>query len=394
MNWLATLRPQQWSMPVQGQAQSLDWPLLLLTGSLLAIGLVMIASSSVAIADRQIGDPTYYLMRQSLYVAMGGAMALVVWQIPLAIWQRLGPMLLIVSLLLLAILLIPGVGRTVNGSTRWLMLGPFNLQVSEVAKLAVVVYLAGYLVRRGDEVRTTVMGFIKPMLLIVLAAVLLLAEPDFGAAVVLSATALGMMFLGGVRLWLFGVLLMMASSMLAILAVTSPYRMQRLTAFLNPWADPFNSGFQLTQALIAFGRGEWFGVGLGSSVQKLFYLPEAHTDFLYAVLVEELGMFGGVVVIVLFVLLVARIMDIGRCAAVAGMHFGSYLCYGVALWIAQQAFVNMGVNMGLLPTKGLTLPLMSYGGSSIIAVCVAIALVQRVAMELPGKGVGASRRPA
>jgi cell division protein FtsW len=201
------------------------------------------------------------------------------------------------------------------------------------------------------------------------------------------ATALGMMFLGGVRLWLFGVLVSMALGAMALLALSSPYRMERLTAFLNPWADPFNSGFQLTQALIAFGRGEWFGVGLGASVQKLFYLPEAHTDFVYAVMAEELGTVGASAVVLLFVLLIARIFRIGRNAAEAGLGFGAHLCYGVALWFAMQAFINMGVNMGLLPTKGLTLPLMSYGGSSIVVMCVTIALVLRVALETPRRGV-------
>ena len=394
MSWVATLLRDNEFSGFQRARQPLDWILLLQIAALLGIGLTMIASASVAIADRDLGEPAYYLLRQLSYVGLGLGAAWIVWQIPLAVWQRLGPLMLMVALLLLVVLLIPGVGRTVNGATRWLMIGPFNLQVSELAKLAMIIYLSGYLVRRGDEVRTTVKGFIKPMILVAVASVLLLAEPDFGAAVVLTATALGMMFLGGVQIWLFGVLVMLASGAMALLAITSPYRMERLTTFLNPWADPFNSGFQLTQALIAFGRGEWFGVGLGSSVQKLFYLPEAHTDFVYAVLVEELGVAGGVVVITLFALLVARILKIAQRASQAGMYFGSYLCYGVAIWIALQAFVNMGVNMGLLPTKGLTLPLMSYGGSSIIAICVALALVQRVALELPGLGSGASRRMA
>lgn len=394
MSWVATLLRNNDFSEFQRARQPLDWILLMLIAALLGSGLVMIASASVAIADRNLGEPAYYLLRQMTYVGLGLGAAWIVWQIPLALWQRLGPLMLMVALLLLAVLLIPGVGRTVNGATRWLMIGPFNLQVSEVAKLAMIIYLSGYLVRRGDEVRTTVKGFIKPMVLVAVASALMLAEPDFGAAVVLAATALGMMFLGGVQIWLFGVLVMLASSAMALLAITSPYRLERLTTFLNPWADPFNSGFQLTQALIAFGRGEWFGVGLGSSVQKLFYLPEAHTDFVYAVLVEELGVAGGVVVIALFTLLVARILKIAQRASQAGMHFGSYICYGVAIWVALQAFVNMGVNMGLLPTKGLTLPLMSYGGSSIIAICVALALVQRVALELPGQGSGASRRAA
>jgi cell division protein FtsW len=373
----------------QRQLQSWDRPLLVAAICLLGLGLVMIASASVGIADRQVGDPTYYLVRQSLYVFLGLTAAFVAWQVPLAVWERSGPIWIMLALLLLVVLFVPGLGRTVNGSTRWLLLGPFNLQVSELAKLSMIIYLAGYLVRRGEEVRNTIGGFLKPMLLVGLFAVLLLAEPDFGATVVLVATALGMMFLGGVRWWLFGVLLAGAISSLALLAISSPYRLERLTTFLNPWADPFNSGFQLTQALIAFGRGEWFGVGLGSSVQKLFYLPEAHTDFVYAVLVEEMGMVGGSLVVLLFVLLVARILRIGRNAAESGMAFASHLCYGIGIWFALQAFINMGVNMGLLPTKGLTLPLMSYGGSSMIAMCVALAIVQRVALEIPLHGVTA-----
>ena len=367
--------------------QCVDWTLLSTALVLLGIGLVMIASASVGIAERQTGDPGYYLTRQLLYVGIGLTVSWVAWRIPLSVWERIGPMLIIASLVLLCALFIPGLGRTVNGSTRWLLLGPFNLQVSELVKLSMIIYLAGYLMRRGDEVRNTVGGFLMPMALVMAFAALLLAEPDFGATVVLGATALGMMFLGGVRLWLFGVLVSMALGSMAVLAISSPYRMERLTAFLNPWADPFNSGFQLTQALIAFGRGEWFGVGLGASVQKLFYLPEAHTDFVYAVLAEELGTVGATAVVMLFVLLIARIFRIGRNAAEAGLGFGAHLCYGIALWFAMQAFINMGVNMGLLPTKGLTLPLMSYGGSSIVVMCVAIALVLRVALETPKRGV-------
>lgn len=369
------------------QSVSIDWTLLLSMLTLLGLGLVMLASASVSIADRLHDDPGYYLVRQFFYVGLGLMAALIAWQLPLAFWEKMGPVLMLVSGVLLIALFIPGLGRTVNGSTRWLMLGPFNLQVSELAKLTMIIYIAGYLVRRGEEVRNHIMGFLKPMALVLLFGILLLAQPDFGAAVVLGATVLGMMFLGGVQLWLFGVLLLGAGGSLLLLAITSPYRMERLTAFLNPWADPFNSGFQLTQALIAFGRGEWFGVGLGASVQKLFYLPEAHTDFVYAVLVEELGMVGGSVVVLLFVVLVSRIFRIGKQAADAGMSFAAYLCYGIGIWFALQAFINMGVNMGLLPTKGLTLPLMSYGGSSMLVMCVALALVQRVALETPVYGV-------
>lgn len=386
MSMSATFRAKH-TQSHRREAVSFDWVLLITALTLLALGLVMTASASVGIAERQVGDPTYYLVRQSLYVGLGLAAAVIAWQIPLETWERSGPIWLMLCIVLLLALFIPGLGRSVNGSTRWLMLGPFNLQVSELTKLAVIVYMAGYLQRHGETVRKSIGGFLKPMALVALLGVLLLAEPDFGAAVVLGATILGMMFLGGVRLWLFGLLLLMAVASLAVLAITSPYRMERLTTFLNPWADPFNSGFQLTQALIAFGRGEWLGVGLGASVQKLFYLPEAHTDFVYAVLVEELGMIGGVSVVLLFLLLINRIFRIAGNAASSGMRFASYLCYGIGIWFAIQAFINMGVNMGLLPTKGLTLPLMSYGGSSMVVMCVALALVQRVALETPARGV-------
>lgn len=362
-------------------AQPTDMALVVAVIALLGLGLLMVGSASIAIADRQLGAPFHFLLRQGVYVAAGVVLALLTVQIPLAAWQRLGPLLLLVSLVLMALVLIPGLGRNVNGATRWLSLGVFNLQVSELAKLALIVYAAGYLVRRGEEVRTTVRGFLKPMGVLGLFAVLLLAQPDFGALVVLGATLLGMLFLAGVRLWLFGLLAAAAGGLLALLAITSPYRLERLTTFTNPWADPFNSGFQLTQALIAFGRGDWFGVGLGGSVQKLFYLPEAHTDFLFAVLAEELGLFGAVGVILLFVFVVGRAFTIGRAAAEAGVHFGAYLAYGIALLIGLQAIVNLGVNMGVLPTKGLTLPLMSYGGSSMLVSCIAVGLLLRVDRE-------------
>ncbi len=371
----------------------MDTPLAVAAVALLALGLVMIASASVSIADRQTGEPFYYLLRQSAYAGLGFTLALLVLRVPLALWEQAGPAFLLCGLVLLGILFVPGLGRTVNGSTRWLMMGPLNFQVSEFVKLALVIYMAGYLVRRGEAVRTTAAGFLIPMALVALLTVLLLAEPDFGAAAVLTATALGMMFLGGVRLWLFALLVGIAGAVLAVLAVSSPYRMQRLTTFLNPWEDPFNSGFQLTQALIAFGRGDWLGVGLGGSVQKLFYLPEAHTDFVLAVLAEELGLVGTLGVMVLFAILLWRVFRIGRRAAEAGQLFGGYLAFGIGMWIALQAVINIGVNMGVLPTKGLTLPLMSYGGSSMMVNCVAVAMVLRVGLETQLAGMsGGGRR--
>ncbi|OGT21322.1 MAG: cell division protein FtsW [Gammaproteobacteria bacterium RBG_16_57_12] len=348
---------------------------------LLVLGVLMVFSASISIADRQMGQPTYYLLRQSTYVLLGLLLAGITALLPLRLWQKAAAMLLMCGFCLLVLVLIPGIGRAVNGSYRWIMLGVVNLQVSELVKLFVVIYLADYLVRRGDEVRSSARGFFKPMLLLSLLGVLLMLEPDFGATVVMVATALGMMFLGGARLWQFLALIMLVLASLAALAVFSPYRLQRLTGFLDPWADPFNSGFQLTQALIAFGRGEWFGVGLGGSIQKLFYLPEAHTDFVFAVLAEELGLVGAVSVIALFTVMIWRAFAIGRLAERAGQAFAAYLAYGLGLWIGLQAYINIGVNMGVLPTKGLTLPLMSYGGSSIVVMCIAVALLQRVYHE-------------
>ncbi len=355
---------------------------------LLGLGLVMVASASISIAERQTGEPFYFLYRQGAFVAVGVLIGTAVLRMPLVFWERVGPIALILAMGLLIALFLPGVGRTVNGSTRWIAAGPINLQVSELAKLALIVYLAGYLVRHGEAVRATIGGFLIPMAVVGLFGLLLLAQPDFGAAVVMVATALAMMFLGGVRLWLFGVLVLLAGGVLGLLAISSPYRLQRLTAFVDPWADPFNSGFQLTQALIAFGRGDWLGVGLGASVQKLFYLPEAHTDFVFAVLGEELGLAGALTVVLLFGILVWRAFLVGRNAHRAGQPFGGHVAYGIAAWVGLQAFINLGVNMGLLPTKGLTLPLMSYGGSSMLVTCAAMALLLRVDFETRRAQVG------
>ena len=269
-----------------------DYWLLGTAVALLILGLIMVGSSSVSIAESKLGEPFYYLWRQLMFTGVGLLVAFVVIRIPMRIWQELGPALVIVSLLLLIMVFVPGLGRTVNGSTRWIAVGGFNLQASEFVKLFMVLYLAGYLVRHTEAVRTSFAGFLRPLGLLMIMMMLLLLEPDFGAAAVLICTAMAMMWLGGVRVSQFMLLILAVGAASALLVYTSEYRMQRLTAFLNPWADPFNSGFQLTQALIAFGRGEWFGVGLGGSVQKLFYLPEAHTDFLFAVMAEELGLVG------------------------------------------------------------------------------------------------------
>lgn len=377
---------QAWSREQVEQIRDLwqryDAQLTIAVLVLMSIGLVMVASASISIATRELGDPLYYFWRQSIYVAISLVLMLAATRIPLQLWRVASPVLLGVCALMLVLVFVPGLGREVNGSMRWLSFGPFNLQPSEPMKLAMVLYLAGYLVRRGELVRNTMGGFIRPMSMLAVIGVMLLFEPDYGATVVLFTTALGMLFLGGVPFWGFvGWAAFVAFSM-AVVVMAAPYRVERMLTFLNPWADPFGSGFQLTQALIAIGSGEWFGVGLGSSVQKLLYLPEAHTDFLFAVLAEELGMLGVLVVILLFTFIIWRAMAIGIRAESAGHAYGAHLAYGVALLIGLQAFVNIGVNMGILPTKGLTLPLMSYGGSSLVVNAFAVGLVMRVDHEL------------
>jgi len=356
---------------------ALDYTLILAALALLGLGLVMVASASL---HRIPEAPFYYVNRHLIALGLGLASALVMALLPLSLWQRSGTLLYFAGLLLLLLVLLPGVGREANGATRWIPVGAFNLQSSEFMKLFLVIYMAGYLVRRQQEVATSVWGFIKPMLLLIIAAGLIMMQPDFGTTAVLLATAMGMLFLGGVPLWQFGILLLLASSALTGLVLLSPYRLQRVTAFLDPWADVQNSGYQLAQALIAFGRGEWFGVGLGSGIQKQFYLPEAHTDFLMAVIGEELGLTGTLIVILLFGVIVWRAFRIGAEAEQTS-RFAAYVAQGFGLWIGMQAFINIGVNVGLLPTKGLTLPLMSYGGNSLIVACMVIGILLRIDYE-------------
>jgi len=355
--------------------------LLVVIATLLAFGLLMVASTSIVISEYQYGQSFHFFFHQLFYLILGIAAGIIVVQIKTPYWQQISLALLILSIGLLFLVLLPGIGRQVNGSMRWLSFGPFGLQVSEFVKLTMIVYLAGYLVRQEKQVQNQIRGFLKPLMVLVVITFLLLREPDFGAATVILVTSLGMLFLAGVRIWQFIVLLTGVAVILGILAVSSPYRLARLTTFLNPWANQFDSGYQLTQSLIAFGRGGWFGVGLGESIQKLFYLPEAHTDFLFAVLTEELGLIGGLFMILLFSLLVWRALYIGyRCFSI-GQRFSAYLAYGIGLNIALQVMINIGVNTGVLPTKGLTLPLMSYGGSSLLMICIMLALLLRIDHE-------------
>lgn len=368
--------------PVQrrGGALVFDPVLMVAVAAVMMLGLVMVASSSIT-TSAEAGRPLNLFWRQLAYVTAAVGIMILVARVPIAWWRQLGPWLLLGGAVLLALVLVPGVGREVNGSMRWLSLGPVNLQPSEFVKVFGVMYLAGYLVRRSDHVRSRLSGFFKPIILMSLIALLLLAEPDYGATVVLFATTLTMLFLGGVPFLSFSAWVLAIVSVFAAMMVSAPYRMERLLTFINPWADPFGSGFQLTQALIAIGRGEWWGVGLGQSVQKLHYLPEAHTDFLFAVLSEELGLLGGGITIALFSFITWRAFSIGRKAIASGDVYSGHLACGLGLLIGLQAYVNIGVNLGLLPTKGLTLPLMSYGGSSLLANAIAIGLLLRVDAE-------------
>ncbi|KTD65088.1 putative lipid II flippase FtsW [Legionella shakespearei] len=355
---------------------------------LLIIGLMMVASSSVMISTKYFHQPFHFLIRQACYLFAGLMLALIVIRTDSDFWQKISMPMLIVCLLMLLLVLVPGIGRSVNGSRRWLSFGPIGIQVSELAKLTMIFYLAGYLVRQQKAVSESILGFIKPMVILGVVSVLLLMEPDFGATVVISGTVMAMLFLAGVKLRYYIGLMIVVISALAVLAVSSPYRVARLTAFLDPWADQYNSGYQLTQSLIAFGRGGWFGLGLGESIQKLMYLPEAHTDFLFAVLAEELGLFGILVVMALYSILVFRGLTIAYTAHVQERLFASYTAYGLTFWLALQAAINMGVNAGLLPTKGLTLPLLSYGGASMVINCVVIALLLRIDHENRWQSLG------
>jgi len=366
---------------------SLAWTALIL----LALGVVMVYSASIAMAEASAHTgyrPWYFLMRHGAFVAIGIAAAAVAFQVPVKAWQALAPWLFMIGAALLVLVLVPGIGKVVNGSRRWLPLGIVNAQPSEFMKLAAVLYAASYAVRKAAFLHaeqplkhTLVRGFLPLFAVMVAIGGLLILEPDFGAFVVIVAIGFAILFLGGLDWRLFLGLSVLLPIALGAVLIAAPYRLQRLTGFLDPWADPLGKGYQLSHSLIAFGRGEWFGVGLGSSVEKLLYLPEAHTDFLLAVIAEELGFVGVAIVILLFVWLVYRAYAIGRQASRLSRPFAALTAYGIGVWIGVQAFINMGVNMGVLPTKGLTLPLLSFGGSGIVANCVALAILMRADYE-------------
>lgn len=351
---------------------------------LLAFGTVMVYSASITIAeaDRHYGhQSTYFLTRHTIYVLLGIGAAVAAFQVPLRVWQRFAPYLFLAGIVLLLLVLVPGIGREKNGSQRWIWLGFTNMQPSELMKFFVVLYAADYTVRKAAFMDSFKKGFLPMLSVMLLTGGLLLREPDFGAFVVIIAIAMAVLFLGGMNWRLFAGLIVLSTVGFILLIFTSPYRMQRVLGFMDPWSDPFGKGYQLSHALIAFGRGEWFGVGLGASVEKLLYLPEAHTDFLLAVIAEELGFAGVCVVMALFVFIIYRAFLIGQQAASLERYFSALVAQGLGLWLAVQAAINVGVNMGVLPTKGLTLPFLSFGGSGIVTNCIALGVLLRIDWE-------------
>lgn len=361
---------------------SVDGVLVCAWLALLSVGVVMVASASVAFANAIYDDSWYFLKRHLVFLLMSGAGASVVLLLPSDMWRRLSVPLLLFALLLLAVVLIPGVGKRVNGSQRWIDFGFFVVQISEIAKFALLIFFAAYFAKRYPQGVSGWGEFGRLILLLTLVLALLVLEPDFGSAVVIAVTVFAVMFIAGLRLRYFVPLVFGALAVMAFVAIMSPYRLKRLVTFMDPWADQFNAGYQLTQSLIAFGRGEWLGVGLGNSLQKLFFLPEAHTDFIFAIYAEEFGMIGGVLLIALFGVLVQRVLSVSRTCMSRGNHFLAFVVFGVAVLISLQVFINVGVASGLLPTKGLTLPFISYGGSSLIVSCALMALVVRADIEM------------
>jgi len=348
---------------------------------LVAFGLVMVGSSSIAIAESHGVATYYYLLRHLVYIVLGLVLALIFRSIPIDFLARISRPLMLLSVLALLLVFIPGIGHRVNGSARWISLGFVNFQVVEAVKVMVIIYMAGYLVRKADMVKIRFFDTLKPLVLAAMLTGILLIQPDMGSAAVITAIVGGMVWLAGAA-WRHILVLGMAALPVFGFAAMEPYRLRRIVSFMNPWADPYDSGFQLTQALIAVGRGEVFGVGLGGSIQKLFYLPEAHTDFIFAVLAEEFGLLGVIFILALFMLLVSRIMIIGLMAHRMERPFAGNIAFGIGLWIGLQALVSMGVNLGVLPTKGLTLPLISSGGSSVLMTFVALGIVFRIRYEL------------
>ncbi|MEO8225653.1 MAG: putative lipid II flippase FtsW [Gammaproteobacteria bacterium] len=379
-------------LAIPGQERP-DMVLVGVTALLLTIGLLMVASASIALGDRQHGDAFYFFERQVFAASLGLAAGYLMVRIPTRIWQSLGSWMAGLALAMLVIVLVPGLGHTANGSTRWLSVAGINIvQVSEPARLMLLMYVADYAVRRNQELRSGIGGLLKPLCVVGAGAGLLLIQPDFGSAVLLLGMSFGVLFVAGARVRDVLTFVVPVILIFAALARFSPYRMRRLLGFWNPWADPYGDGFQLTQSLIAIGTGEWTGLGLGSSVQKLFYLPEAHTDFIFAVIAEEFGLLGSLVMITLYGILIWRVLLVARAAAARDASFQAYVAIGLGIWLAIQALINLGVNMGVLPTKGLTLPLVSYGRSSLIVTLAALGLLLRIDLENRGLAGSVRRR--
>ncbi|WP_395377146.1 putative lipid II flippase FtsW [Marinicella sp. W31] len=366
---------------IKWYAVGTDRWLLLAVVSLLVIGIIMVASSSIAIAEKYNQDPFYYLKRHLVFISLGVFLSGFMVALSTEWMNKLSRLMMVLGLIGLLLIFLPGIGVTVNGAKRWINLGISRFQVVEAVKLALILYLAGYVVRQKMSLQNSMFGVMKPLLLVVVVALLLLMQPDFGSAVLLMIMTLFMIFLAGARYRDLSIISLVAASAMAVIAWAEPYRVKRLVNFIDPWADPYNAGFQLVQALIAVGRGEFGGVGIGGSVQKLFYLPEAHTDFIFAVYAEEFGFFGVMVLIGLFILLIYRMFVESKKAFAHGNEFAGYASAGIGTWLALQALLSMGVNLGMLPTKGLTLPFISSGGSAIMINIVAVAVVLRIAYE-------------
>lgn len=358
---------------------SYDRLLLLSIVCLALIGFVMVASASMPVAEKLFGNPYHIIIRHAAYLVMAMALGMIVLMMPMSLWQRYNASLLLIALAMLVLVLF--IGRTVNGSTRWIVLGPINIQAAEPAKLFFFAYLSGYLVRRYEEVQDNIKGFIKPLAVFFVAALLLLIQPDLGTVVVMFVTTVSLLFMAGAKLWQFFGLMLTGVAAIVTLIIAEPYRIRRVTSFLDPWADPFGHGYQLTQSLMAYGRGDLTGQGLGNSVQKLEYLPEAHTDFIFAVIAEELGLFGVSAILLLMMMIVIRMLKIGQMNLAIGRQFEGFFALSIGVWFSLQAAVNVGASAGLMPTKGLTFPLISYGGSSLLVMAIASAIVLRIDSE-------------
>lgn len=363
-------------------AWHVDMPLLVTVLALLSIGLVMVASASFSYAEHNYGNALFFAKRHLIYLLIAACAMGFTFLIPPTIWSEYSRLWMLLAVLLLVLVLVPGIGREVNGSRRWLSLGAMTLQVSEFAKLATVVFLASYFDQRRENFGADWRDWAKPMAVLAVPLLLLLMEPDFGSTVVLAATFMVMLFLTGTKLWHYLLLMLAGVALVYLVAEAAPYRVARLSTFLDPWSHRFDSGYQLTQSLIAFGRGEWFGVGLGQSVQKMLYLPEAHTDFVFAIFAEEFGFVGVVCLLGLYSMLVLRIFQLGKKAVAQEYWYGAFLMIGFGLLISGQTFINLGVNAGLLPTKGLTLPFVSYGGSSLLVSCAMVGMMLRISHEM------------